>query len=710
MTRTACLARLLGQTALAALPALAPFAAPHAALAQAAIDLEPIVVEGTANDTGTGPVAGKANPATQAGAKTATPVSEIPQSVSVIGAEAIRAGNLSKIDEALGYTAGVVGAPYGYDSDTNWHFIRGFSSTSTGVFQDGLQHYAYGFGGFYIDPYAIERIEVLKGAASVLYGGANPGGLVNYVSKVPTGSTGGSAEIGLDDEGRVWAGIDSNAVSEGGLAYRLTGKIERTDGNGAFDEGFRGILAPSLSFTTEAGTEVTLLASYTKIDEDHVGGAWLPYTGTVVSGDFGRIDRDFNTGEPALDWYEREQFMATGIFRHDLGNGWTLSNTTRAGWSDVDESAPYGNGLNDATHSVYRLNFAHQTETRTVLSDTRLEKTSTAGGLEHRLMAGLDLKWFEMDQVQAFNFASDLSLTGPVYGTPQAPLLPPYNDSTVTQQQAGLYVQDQIRWGKGWIATLNGRYDVVTTESEGLPEFDRTDRETSWRLGLARQFENGVTPYASYATYFNPQIGTLSSGAPQEAETGEQYEIGVKWAPANRNLLVTLAAFDLTRENVVQTDALFVTEQLGTVRSRGVELEAVGEVAPGLTLTAAYTDMDVTVEKGNDPTTEGKTPYSTIERFASLGLAYELPQVPGLTVSGGVRHLGSSWADNANTLKVPSVTLYDAGVSYDFAEGWNANLAVSNLTDETYVASCQGASSCFYGDGRKASLALRKSW
>jgi len=704
MTRAPSLARFLGQTALAALPALVPFAAS----AQALTELEPILVE-AGDDTGTGPVAGKANPATQAGSKTATPVTEIPQSVSVIGAEVLQARNLSKIDEAFGYTAGVIGAPYGYDSDTNWHFIRGFSSTSTGVFQDGLAHYAYGFGGFYIDPYAIERIEVLKGAASVLYGGANPGGLVNYVSKVPTGTTGGSAEVGVNEEGRAWAGIDSNGVTEGGLAYRLIGKVARVDGNGAFDEGFHGILAPSLSFTTEAGTEVTLLASYTKVDEDHTGGAWLPYVGTVVSGSFGRIDRDFNTGEPALDWYEREQFLATGIFRHDFGNGWTLTNTSRAGWSDIDESAPYGYALNAATNSVARINFAHQTETRTVLSDTRLETTLQTGALEHRLMAGLDLKWFEMSQVQAASLATDLSLTNPVYGTPQAPLPAPYIDSTVTQQQAGLYVQDQIRWGNGWIGTLNGRHDVVKTESEGAPEFDSTDRETSWRLGLARQFEGGLTPYASYATYFNPQLGTLSNGAPRQAETGEQYEIGVKWAPTGRNLLVTLAAFDLTRENVVQTNGM-LTNQLGTVRARGLELEAVGELAQGLTVTAAYTDMDVEVEEGNDPTTEGKTPYSTIERFASLGLSYKLPQVPGLTVSGGVRYLGSSWADNANTLKVPSVTLYDAGVSYDLAEGWNANVAVSNLTDETYVASCQGASSCFYGDGRKASLVLRKAW
>lgn len=693
-------ARLLCQTAGFAL------LLPGLALAQSTDTLlSPIVVEG---ESGTGPVGGIANPATQAGAKTATPVTEIPQSVSVVGSEELQAANISKLDEALGYVSGVQGAPFGYDSDTNWYFVRGFQATANGVFQDALAHFSFGFGGFYIDPYTIERIEVLKGPASVLYGGSNPGGIINYVSKMPTERNEGQYELGFDEDGRVWLGADVNRVISDRVAYRFAGKVERVDGNGAFEPGFHGVIAPSVKLNFGA-TDVTLLASYTRVDEDHVGGAWLPYVGTVVPADFGYVDRDFNTGEPGLDWYERDQFTLTSIIEHNFGNGWTLSNTSRLGWSDIDEQSVYG------SNPAYRFNFGQTTETNTFLNDSRLEKTFANGGVEQTVMVGVDLKYFDLNEQQFFSSVGPISLTNPVYGT-VTDLPPLVTDTGFTQKQAGVYVQDQIRWGDGWIATLNARYDWAQTENKGVSygapvNLDTTDEEATYRIGLAKEIGNGFFPYASVATFFNPPTsGSRSDGKPVEAEHGEQYEVGFKWAPTGRNLLITAAAFDLTRENVQQTGPTSLIDQLGKVRSRGIEIEGKGEIMPGLMLKAAITSMDVEQTESSTPALLGKTPYITVEKFASLGLAYDVPSVEGLTVSGGVRYIGSSWVDNLNTQEVPSVTLLDAGASYEFGDGWQANFAVSNLTDETYVASCQGAEYCFYGDGRKASLAIRKSF
>lgn len=703
-------AGLLGHTAAIALllPALG-----HAQTASdgAAILLQPIIVDA---QTGTGPVNGVANPATQAGSKSDTPITEIPQSVSVVGAEVIRAGNIGKLDEALGYVAGVQGAPFGHDSDTNWYYLRGFDATQTGIFQDGLPHYSYGFGGFYIDPFAVERIEVLKGPASVLYGGSSPGGLLNYVTKAPTGVEGGELEVGADENGRAWTSVDVNTATINGVAYRFTGKLERVDGYGAFDPGFHGYLAPSVKMSF-GETDVTLSASYTNINEDHVGGSWLPYYGTVKAAPFGYIDRDFNTSDPEYDWYKRDQVLLSSLVEHDFGNGWSLSNTTRFGWSDIDESSPYGNGyvVGDPT-SLNRVFFQHQTDTKTILNDTRVERTFLLGNVEHRLMFGMDLKWFEMDQVQGTTFwqqpTPPISVTDPQYGG--QPFIPvtPYLDNTITSKQAGLYVQDQIRWGDGWIATLNGRFDASEVEADGSPAFKQSQNRASWRAGIAKEFANGMVPYASYATYFNPVLDTLSNGEVAKAETGDQVEVGLKWAPTGTNALFTVALFDITRQNVLQSDTLFLKQQFGEVTSRGIEFEGKGEIAEGLTLTAAATAMDVKVQEGNEADWVGKTPYPVVERLASLKLDYEVPSVAGLTVSGGIRYQGSSWADNANTLEVPSQTLLDAGASYDFGQGWNVNFAVSNLTDETYVSSCNGANTCYYGDGRKASVALRKSW
>lgn len=715
------LALLMGQTALVACALASPATAQTAD--EQTTTLQPIVVTG--EGSATGPVT-SANPATLTGTKTATPVTEIPQSVSVVSAQTLAATNASKLDGALAYVAGVVGQPYGYDSDTNWQSIRGFAATATGVYQDGLQHFSYGFGGFFIDPVLVERIEVLKGPASVLYGGSNPGGLLNYVTKRPTGEPGQSVEVGADETGRYWSTYDRNSVTADGTAYRFTGKLQSVGGHGAFDRGLYGILGAGVTKTLGDGSDLTLMFNYTNMREDHVGGAWLPYVGSVVDAPFGRIDREFNTGEPAVDDYSRDQALATAIWEKDFGT-WKISNTTRLAWADVQESSVYAYGYagfsptpTDADNTLSRIFFQHQTETLSLLSDTHAETTLQTGGAEHRLMFGLDLKYFTMDQVQGSvawpSAATGLSVTNPVYGAAQ-PATTPYIDQSLTQKQAGLYVQDQIRWGDGWIATLNGRLDYVDTTTgvnaaSGAAGLSRSDTEASWRVGLARVFDNGLTAYVTAGTYFNPQIVNDVNGNTITPETGDQVEVGLKYAP-NDKTLITASVFQIDRKNISQSQwngAGYSYFQLGAVRSRGFELEAAAEIAPGLLLSGAVTKLDVAVTDDIDPTLIGKTPYATVEDQVALKLAWAPGQIDGLTLTGGVRWTGASWADNANTLKVPEVTLFDIGASYEFGEGWQANLAVSNVTDETYVSSCQTGFSCFYGEGRNASLTLRKTF
>ena len=717
LSPTSRLAVLLGQTALISCALSAPI------LAQEVTDLAPIIV--TQGGSATGPVT-SANPATLTGTKTATPITDIPQSVSVVSNAALVAQNAGKLDGALAYVAGVTAQPYGYDSDTNWQSIRGFPATATGVYQDGLQHFSYGFGGFFVDPILVERIEVLKGPASVLYGGSNPGGLLNYVTKRPTGETGSEVELGLDEMGRAWTSYDTNGVTGDGTAYRFTGKLETAGGHGTFEDGLHGVIGAGARKTLADGSDLTLMLNYTNMREDHVGGAWLPYTGSVVDAGFGRIDREFNTGEPDVDWYKRDQTMATAIWEKDFG-GWTLSNTTRLSHATVEESSVYAYGYAgysatpvDSENTLSRIFFQHRTESLSFLSDTNAQTVAQLGAFEHRLMVGLDLKYFTMDQVQASvawpDAATGLSVTNPVYGAAQ-PATTPYIDQDLTQRQAGLYVQDQIRWGDGWIATLNGRLDVVETttgvnEATGAAGLSRNDTEASWRAGIAKTLWGDVTAYASAGTYFNPQIVNDADGNAISPETGRQVEVGLKWAP-NAATLITLSAFQIDRENISQSQwngTGYSYFQLGEVRSRGIELEARGEIAPGVVLSGALTKMDVSVTQDIDPSLIGKTPYATIEDQVAVKLDWSPKSIEGLTLTGGVRWNGASWADNANTLKVPEVTLFDAGAAYDFANGWKANLAVSNLTDETYVSSCQTAFACFYGEGRKASVSLRKSF
>ncbi|TMV72420.1 TonB-dependent siderophore receptor, partial [Thioclava sp. BHET1] len=510
--RLSLLAFLLGQTALTFLPG--------AAAAQDTTDLAAIHIRSKdQKSNGTGPVK-SANAVTLTGSKTAIPITEIPQSVTVVSHKELQSGNYQKLDAALSYSAGVVGQPYGYDSDTNWFNIRGFSATATGAYEDGLQNFSYGFGGFYIDPILIQRVEVLKGASSVLYGGSNPGGLINFVSKYPTGKDTTAIELGADQHGGLWASIDANRRIDARTSYRLIAKAERVDGNGAFSPGFHGVVSGAVTRVLDDGAALTFGLDYTRVDEDHVGSDWLPYYGTVKPTRFGYIPRNFNTGEPDHDSYKRDQVMAHLHYTRTLGD-WTFEDTARAGWSDIDEKSVYAYGyVGYATSPVDAdgsMVFDQHTKTGTFLNDAHVSTTRQLGATQHTILLGLDFKSFYMDQVQSSATGTTLTFVDPQYGATQ-PAAVPYIDQTLHQTQVGLYAQDQIRWGKGWIATANLRNDWVhtstgTNHATGVAGMSRDDSELSWRLGIAKELPGGLVPYASVSSYFSPQIVTDSNGA-----------------------------------------------------------------------------------------------------------------------------------------------------------------------------------------------------
>lgn len=697
---------------------------PAAAQAQQADErvlLDPLMVSERAPRAAeaTAPVRGVVADRTATGSKTAVPLAEVPQSVTVVGREEMDSRGAEKADEALRYVAGVTTQPFGPDSDTNWMFIRGFQATQTGVYQDGLQNYGYGFGGFFTDSFTLERVEVLRGSASVLYGGSNPGGLVNYVSKRPTGERLRYIDGTLEDSGRAATGLDIGDRIDETLAYRLTGRVAGGDGASDHAEGLRGTLAPSLLWTPNDRTRVTVLGSYTNIDEVHNGGAFLPYVGTVVDAPFGRIARDANFTEPDIDSYKRQQVTLGYELEHHFDSGLTARQNLRYGYSDVREVSLYPYGYagfsptpTDADNTLTRINFSHDTQVNTLLVDNQVEMAAQTGPLAHTLLAGLDYKYFGMDQVQSSGSATGISATNPQYGAAQG-ARSPYLEQDLVMNQVGVYLQDQVRFGDGWLATLNGRYDRVFTDSDGTSEYSSTEGQLSGRAGLAYTFAGGLTPYASVATFFNPVLGSSMAGA-FKPETGTQYEVGLKYAPDFMDALFTVALFDLTRQNVV-TGPYLAETQIGEVSSRGIELEARANITPDLRATAALTVLDLEITKDADAGLIGRTPYIVPERQASASLDYTIPQevfggaLKGVVLGGGVRYLGASWADNENTLRVPSTTLYDGWIGYD-ADGWGVDLIVTNLTDEAYVASCQTQFSCGYGEGRTAKLKVHMTW
>ncbi|MES0199738.1 TonB-dependent siderophore receptor [Mesorhizobium sp. M0011] len=715
---------------LAASVAAAAMIPPMAALAQSvqtSTQLEPVVVVGEAGDGATGPVKGVVAKKSRTGSKTATDIKDIPQSVSVVGRQEIDDQGAQKVDEALRYTAGVFAQPFGPDSDTNWLFIRGFQATADGTYMDGLQLFSYAFGGFYVDSFGLERVEVLKGPASVLYGGSNPGGLVNYVSKRPDGRQ-RYIETGVNDAGNVYLGFDIGDVDGNGVvSYRVTGKVAGGDTYSDLQNGWRGFISPSITWQPDEQTKLTVLANYSHIDENHNGGSFLPYIGTVtdriIGGvTYGRIDPDANFTEPSVDLYKREQGSIGYEFEHTFDNQWTVRSNMRLSAASINEVNVYANGWASATQ-LNRINFGHDTDATTFLSDLQIEGKVETGAVEHTLLAGIDYKYYNIDQVQSsalFGTTPPIDAFDPIYGAPLTPRVS-YLNQDLTQKQLGFYAQDQLRFGDGWLVTLNGRYDRGWLDADNRPTYysassstqNQTVGDFSGRAGLAYEFANGVTPYASIATFFNPLIGTDANGNLFKPEEGVQYEVGVKYVPTFVDGLFTLSLFDLTRQNVPSNVTFFTQLQTGEVRSRGIELEGKVNVTEDFRLTGAFTAYDIDITKDANPALIGKTPFIVPEVMASASVDYTFRGgwYDGISIGGGLRYVGSSWADNANNNKVPAVTLADLKLGYD-KETWGVDLNITNLFDKTYVSSCQTTTveACSYGEGRSFKLKAHTTW
>ncbi|MBE69988.1 MAG: TonB-dependent siderophore receptor [Thalassospira sp.] len=702
------------------------FAAPDFALAQSSDDaterdgesttLKPLIIESEA-EPAHAPVNGYVATHSATGSKTGTAIEEIPQSVSVIGRKEMDSRGVDKVDEALRYTAGVFTQPYGSDTDTNWFFIRGFEATQSGAYLDGLQNYAYGFGAFLVNDYTLERVEVLRGAASVLYGSTNPGGMVNYVSKRPTDVPLRRLEFSVTETGKYGTGIDFSDKLSDVAAYRLTGNFTDGDEQADDNEGFQGTVAPSLAWTPNEDTSLTLLSSFTFVDGKHNGGlGFLPYFGTAKDAPYGKIDPETNFSEPDLDKNLRRQVMVGYELEHDLNDDLTFRQNARIGHADIHEiyyyPSGYATGGTSPTTTNYDLDrwgFEHRTQITSIGLDNQLEQRFETGALDHTLLGGIDLKRFDMSRKEYSGAGTDIDPLNPVHGTAQV-ARSAYLDQDIVMNQIGVYAQDQIRFGDGWITTLNGRYDYVKTDGDDpisrYNNYSETTGEWSGRAGLAYTFDNGLTPYVSAATFFNPVLGSSSQGV-YEPETGSQYEAGLKYVPNSFDGLFTVAVFDLTRQNVI-TGTFQNERQLGEVNSQGIEFEAKANITENLLLSASATAYDLEVTKDEDASVIGKQPVTVPTEMATLGLDYTIRQgtLSGLRLGGGVRYQGASYADEANQYEVPAATLFDAGLGYGVENQWNLSLNVSNLFDKEYVAGCSSATACGYGEGRTALLKL----
>ncbi|WP_342238689.1 TonB-dependent siderophore receptor [Inquilinus sp. OTU3971] len=674
--------------------------------------LDPIIVQG-AGGSPWGPVHGYVAEDSASGSKTDTPLIETPQSISVITRDQMTAQGVESLAQALRYTPGVAGELYGTDVRSFGLQMRGFTVGNDAFYLNGLRMRGSGYGLFNaLDPYGAERIEVLRGPTSVLYGQNSPGGLINYVSKRPAEDPFREIEFGAGSFGRYQGQFDLNgALTEDGTwTGRVTGLMREGDTQTDFVDDDRIFIAPALTFRPDDDTSLTLLGHYQR-DRTGWGMQYLPAAGTVFRSPFGRVPASRFIGEPSFDEYNTTTASAGWLFEHRFDDTWTVLQNARYSYLQHDEKGVFGGGLQEDGRTYDRYADAGGARFDGFAVDNQVQAKFDTGAVGHTVLAGLDYQSASYNDYAASGEVDPIDIFDPKYGATIGPLTP-YTDKDVSVGQTGIYLQDQIAW-QNWRLILGGRHDWAYTDSVERLTGERNHQEDSaftWRAGLVYLSDIGLAPYFSYSESFQPSIGIGSDGQVFKPETGRQYEIGVKYQPPGANAFVTVSAYDLTKQNLVRYVGLD-TIQTGEVRVRGVELEAVASFEFGLDVTAAYTytDAEITDDaEGN----KGNSPFGVPKHRASLWADYTIHggDWDGIGFGGGVRYIGDSEGDDANTFDVPDATLFDAAIHYDWRD-LRFQINASNLFDRTYVASCYDAGfGCFYGEGRKVVGTVRYRW
>lgn len=679
----------------------------------------PVAGSASGTERATGPIDGYVANRTLTGVKTSTPLRQIPQSVAVVGAEQIRDQKPATFDQIFRYTPGVLGEQFGGDTRNDWFILRGFRAQQDAFFLDGLSLFSTAFATWKLQPFALERVEVLRGPSSVLYGGGSPGGIVNAVSKLPTAEPVRYIETGINNFGNGYLTFDfgDRAVlppGSGTLDYRFAGVVKGGGTQVDFTQDNSYYLAPSFTYRPDADTRFTLLA---QVSHDQTNGNnWLPYVGSVTSAPFGRISSKLFTSEPGQDFVRRDQAMIGYQFEHDFSNGLTFRQNARYAKVNVNINSYIGAGWDGppANATLARYRFLANDSAALGQVDNQLEGRFNTGFVSHKVLFGVDYKNYRIDDWQASGFpAGSLNVLSPVYEN-YVPVSPPYLNRVLEQQQLGAYLQDQMTIDRLTLV-LSGRNDTVSTQ-----QFDRQgpfkSRESSAATGRAGAMYDlgfGISPYVSYATGFNPVIGTTATGAFFTPEESKQIEAGVKWEPVGSNTRIDVAWFDLRKTNALTVDPtnVFFQVQNGEVTSRGVEASIVSNVTPELKLVGQVTGYDLFISQDPNVALLGKRPVAIPTFFASIWGDYTFQSGPlaGFGFGGGIRYVGESFADQANTMVVPERTLYDAAVHYEYKQ-WRAALNVTNLTDKLFVSTCDGLTSCFYGERRRATLSLAYRW
>jgi iron complex outermembrane receptor protein len=610
---------------------------------------------------------------------------DTPQSISVITAEALRDRGAQTLQDAMRYSAGVMPDAYGLDNRGDWAIIRG---SEFQPLVDGMREEFTFYSVARPDPYTLESVEILRGPASMLYGQGPVAGVVNVVSKRPQPVAAGEivTDFGTFNRRELAGDFTGPLTADGSLLYRVVGMYRESDSQVDFAFFDRQLLMPSLTWRPSASVSWTVLAHYQN-DASANAISFLPHSGTIAPNPNGKIPLERFTSEPGYDQYEVERRALTSFVDWQFAPGWSAHQRLRVSANDNPYRTLYPDVFSnpddpfiDAQDRVVeRSAWTRLSRARAVAADQSLRGRFATGGIEHRVMAGVDAAHARNRERSGFLAAAGpLDLYEPDYGTFTEPTLGP--ESTTRTRAYGVYAQDQVDFGERWSTVLGLRYDDARVEPQGAAA--ARNHALTGRAGILYRATATLTPYVSYSESFLPNTATDALGDVFESRRGEQAEAGVKLQPV-AGALVTLAAFDLKERNFVVFDPGLSQNVLAQVDARGIEAEAAARF--GRTdLTAAYTYTDA----------ERREYYAVQPQH--LASAWGKHRIGNFSCGVGVRYVGASTSESGR-LELPAATLLDAMLAYEWRSIEFA-LNGTNITDRSYLTSCLDRGDCFYGN------------
>ncbi|MCP3655393.1 MULTISPECIES: TonB-dependent siderophore receptor [Herbaspirillum] len=618
--------------------------------------------------------------------KSNTPLSQTPQSVSVVTRSMLDSQQAVSLADALENVPGVVAQQYGR---RGWDdlIIRG-QVASDSLYLDGLRTTASSRVAEQL--FGLQQVEVLKGPGSLLYGLVLPGGLVNMVSKRPQGNDFANVDVTVGSHDFYQTTVDMNkSLSENGKqAFRINGLISNS--NDATDNVWfkNRYIAPSLSLDLGARTDFTILTSYQ--ERSYVRQQGLPLSGSINSNVNGVLPRSLFIGEPGARPYAANETRVGYALTHRFDDGWTLNNNVRYQQFEMSGQLVANNVLSSTGRSLTRTGTDQTYEGQTFSIDTNVQRSFNTGFGKHEITLGTDYLNSREDTLSYTCTVAALNVYNPVYGARLNCPTTPNTYTSTSIRDTGLYARDNIRFGERWQLLTGLRYDNVSTYSTNLRTGAHTDTPASATTGSAAlmyELLRGVRPYISYATSFYPNSGTDVSGGTFKPETGKQWEAGVKFDLDEGRTSLNVAVFDLRRRNVLVSDPnnTGFNIAVGEQRSQGGEISVTSDLRNGLSLNAgySYTAAIVTDDGGQRSTTVGqwldnvpRHNFTTSARYRFKG------QLAGWEWNGGV-HGQSMMRTNGYTL--PGYVLADTGVAYN-AERWRAALNVKNIFNTHYYA------------------------